>query len=134
MYLPTTVKNPFSEIKFERKHLNREQIISKVWEVMLYLFCFFSYTMWISYHWFPKLYTASDTQPYALIFSTLFLLIYIWKEPMLKHETILILCFEFGVFCSYFASELLGARSILLDGFFAIPALLLLNNDRKIAK
>ena len=44
------------------------------------------------------------------------------------------LCFEFGVFCSYFASELLGARSILLDGFFAIPALLLLNNDRKIAK
>lgn len=97
MYLPTTVKNPFSEIKFERKHLNREQIISKVWEVMLYLFCFFPYTMWISYHWFPKLYTASDTQPYALIFSTLFLLIYIWKEPMLKHETILILCFEFGV-------------------------------------
>lgn len=45
-----------------------------------------------------------------------------------------LLSFEFGVACSYYASLLFGIRSIFCDGFFAIPAFVLLYFERKIAK
>ncbi|MGN0428111.1 MAG: hypothetical protein ACI4F0_09945 [Agathobacter sp.] len=99
MYLPTTVKNPFASIELERRVSanKKEYYFDKLWEFLLYLACMFPFTMWIPYYFVPALYTASDTQPYALVFSAVILLIYIWKNPHLDKATMVCVFWGIGV-------------------------------------
>jgi hypothetical protein len=93
MQLPTRVVNPFSTLKLERTVFSRDKIL----EVLLYVACFFPFTMWIPYYFVPALYTASDTQPYALVFSFFIAIIYLWKEPQISKLMVTILLFCIGV-------------------------------------
>ncbi len=83
MRLATSVKNPLSTLKFERKTISYVTVCDTILELLLYVNCFFPFLKFI--------YFGSDTQPYALLAGILIVVVSLWRERTMPKGAALLL-------------------------------------------